>query len=366
MQFLRWKDVTNSQNFHLASFSFPFLRTYCSSLTRCTNFSCSMSDLTFLAGKCNWPHKVQSDYTCKTTRIDRSALRGVRNVLLSTSDTGCRNFWRVLWVLWISIPVWMLAARTSPSKRAKFPFHPNAMSGASPSVPSTFGAGTSSGESRPVWDNLSGSMFQMFWIQLSSGETFMGAPISSNPNFGVSAASRASRHPRWRQSVWLRKNCIKLVSGVHNCCSMKCILYIFENSIVTIWMHVDISLGGDFLGVVSDPKLQRAAYLVCKFASFVYCVSIWQLLFVNNPGAQRTRPDFSWILTLMTSWCLVNSCRLVLSPLWLFLVPFRYCFLMAGIESSSVSGKNHKAMVCKSKRGLQCRCPNVCWFWATV
>lgn len=27
-------------------------------------------------------------------------------------------------------------------------------------------------------------------------------------------------------------------------------------------MHVDISLGGDFLGVVSDPKLQRAAYLV--------------------------------------------------------------------------------------------------------
>lgn len=33
---------------------------------------------------------------------------------------------------------------------------------------------------------------------------------------------------------------------------------------------MDISLGGDFLGVVSDPKLQRAAYLVCKFACIAF------------------------------------------------------------------------------------------------
>lgn len=219
MQFLRWKDVTDSQNFHLASFSFPFLTTSCSSLTRCRIFHAACQIWI------SWQANAIGPTRCRVI---------IRVKLPELIALPCEEFAMYYWVHQT------LVVETFEESFESFGFHfqsecllqeqvqakgPNfhsilAMSGASPSVPSTFGPGTS-GESRPVWNDLSGSMFQVFWV-LSSGETFMGAPISSNPNFGVSAASKASQV---KQSVWLRKNKIKFVSGAHKCCSMNCILY---------------------------------------------------------------------------------------------------------------------------------------------
>lgn len=76
----------------------------------------------------------------------------------------------------------------------------------------------------------------------------MGAPISSNPNFGVSAASKASQ---------VKAKCLTKEELVQICFWRAQILqhelYIiyFENSIVTIGMHVDISSSGQLEHLLS-------------------------------------------------------------------------------------------------------------------
>ena len=84
------------------------------------------------------------------------------------------------------------------------------------------------------------------------------------------------------------------------------------------------------------------------FVCFVYWVSIcrcvltyvlWQHLLLSTIQAPRELVQTS---TAVGSWCLVNSCRWVLSPLVFFFGLHLSNFLNGWPWDSSVSGKNHK------------------------
>lgn len=223
MQFLRWKDVTNSQNFHLTSFSFPSLRTYCSSLTRCRVFHAVCQIWISWQANAIGPTRCRVIIRVKLPELIALPCEGLvmyysvhQTLVVETFEESFESF---------GFQLQSECCKNKPKQKGQI------------SIPSLRCQGR-----RQVYRvhlvqaPAVAKVRQFEWLDVPGvlglfGHCCLQVRLSWVHQFQAIptlASVQRARHPRWRQSVWLRKNWFKFVSGVHKSCSMNCILYILR------------------------------------------------------------------------------------------------------------------------------------------